>query len=92
VVPAARASVQRPQAGFYLWLPVPGGDDTLFTWRLNHELATLVLPGSYLGRGGPAAGGRANPGAGYVRLALVEDVESCVEGAQRVCELLADLH
>ena len=94
VVPviAARASVQRPQAGFYLWLPVPGSDDTLFTWRLNHELATLVLPGSYLGRGGPAAGGRANPGAGYVRLALVEDVESCVEGAQRVCELLADLH
>ncbi len=92
VVPliAGQAPVQRPQAGFYLWLPVPGGDDALFTWRLNHELATLVLPGSYLGRGGPAAGGGVNPGAGYVRLALVEDVESCVEGARRVCQLLAE--
>ena len=86
------APVQRPQAGFYLWLPVPGGDDALFTWRLNHELATLVLPGSYLGRGGAEAGGRANPGAGYVRLALVEDVESCIEGAHRVRQLLQGWH
>jgi len=90
VVPiiAAAAPVQRPAAGFYLWLPVPGGDDALFTWRLNHEFKTLVLPGSYLGRGGPAAGGRLNPGAGFVRIALVEDVESCIEGARRICSLL----
>ena len=90
VVPiiAAAAPVQRPEAGFYLWLPVPGGDDALFTWRLNHELNTLVLPGSYLGRGGPSAGGRPNPGAGFVRIALVEDVEACIEGARRICSLL----
>ena len=24
-----------PEAGFYLWLPVPGGDDEPFTWRLT---------------------------------------------------------
>jgi N-succinyldiaminopimelate aminotransferase len=67
VVPlvAAVAKVQRPEAGFYLWLPVPDRDDQRFTWRLNHELNTLVLPGSYLGRGGDASGGgRPNPGAG----------------------------
>ena len=91
VVPliAAAADVQRPEAGFYLWMPVPGGDDALFTWRLNHEFGTLVLPGSYLGRDGTAAtGGRPNPGAGFVRIALVEDLESCIEGARRICSLL----
>jgi N-succinyldiaminopimelate aminotransferase len=90
VVPilSAAAPVQRPEAGFYLWLPVPGGDDALFTWRLNHELNTLVLPGSYLGRGGASAGGRSNPGAGFVRIALVEDLEACIEGAERIRGLL----
>jgi N-succinyldiaminopimelate aminotransferase len=69
---------------------VPDRDDQRFTWRLNHELNTLVLPGSYLGRGGDASGGgRPNPGAGFVRVALVEDLESCVEGARRICSLIA---
>ena len=68
---------------------MPGGDDALFTWRLTHEFGTLVLPGSYLGRDGTAAtGGRPNPGAGFVRIALVEDLESCIEGARRICSLL----
>src|SRR5690606_8456808 len=63
VVPlvAAVAKVQRPEAGFYLRLPIPGGDDERFTWRLKHEFNSLVLPGSYLGRGGgPSGGARPN--------------------------------
>ncbi len=88
VVPivAQALPVRRPDAGFYLWLPVPDGDDARFAWRLNHELATLVLPGSYLGRA--SAPGAANPGAGFVRVALVEDLAACVEGARRICNLV----
>lgn len=89
---AAVTPVQRPEAGFYLWLAVPDGDDCRFTWRLNHELNTLVLPGSFLGRAAAADGAgapaRSNPGAGFVRVALVEDLEACVEGAERICRLI----
>ncbi|PWR01853.1 aspartate aminotransferase [Meridianimarinicoccus roseus] len=54
-----------PQAGFFLWLPVPDGEAAaLKLWR---ETGVRVLPGAYLGR---AAGG-ANPGAGFIRVALV---------------------
>ena len=95
VVPliAAVTPVQPPEAGFYLWLAIPDGDDCRFTWRLNHELNTLVLPGSFLGRAAPAgdsATAGTNPGAGFVRVALVEDVEACVEGAKRIARLLVD--
>lgn len=88
VVPivAEALQVRRPEAGFYLWLAVPDGDDTRFAWRLNHELNTLVLPGSFLGRAG--APDATNPGAGFVRVALVEDLDACVEGARRICALV----
>jgi N-succinyldiaminopimelate aminotransferase len=89
VVPIVRSAlpVEAPQAGFYLWLAVPDGDDLRFTWRLDHEFATRVLPGSYLGRPS-AADGHPNPGAGYVRVALVEDLDACLEGARRICALV----
>jgi N-succinyldiaminopimelate aminotransferase len=95
VVPLIQAvtAVEPPEAGFYLWLAVPGGDDCSFTWRLNHEFNTLVLPGSYLGRaaarGAGGGTGAGNPGAGFVRVALVEDLDACIEGAKRICSLLA---
>ncbi|MBA3478185.1 MAG: succinyldiaminopimelate transaminase [Lautropia sp.] len=88
VVPLVQAvvPVRRPEAGFYLWLPVPDGDDCRFTWRLFHELNTMVLPGSFLGRRSDSS---ANPGAGFIRVALVEDLEACVEGVRRICSLLS---
>jgi N-succinyldiaminopimelate aminotransferase len=92
VVPLLQAVVpiERPQAGFYLWLALPGGDDCRFTWRLNHELNTLVLPGSFLGRANARLEGAVNPGAGFVRIALVADLDDCIEGARRICKLIAD--
>ncbi|TDL85025.1 aminotransferase class I/II-fold pyridoxal phosphate-dependent enzyme [Meridianimarinicoccus aquatilis] len=54
-----------PQAGFFLWLPVPDGEAA--TLKLWQETGVRVLPGAYLGRD---AGGE-NPGAGYIRVALV---------------------
>ena len=52
VVPLISAArpIAMPDASFYLWLPVPGGDDEAFTARLHREHDVLVLPGSYLGR------------------------------------------
>lgn len=66
----------RPQAGFYFWAGVPGGDDAAFVRELYRQYNVLALPGSYLAR---ETGGR-NPGRGLIRLALVEPLAQCVEG------------
>jgi N-succinyldiaminopimelate aminotransferase len=70
-----------PEASFYLWPAVPGGDDEAFTRALFAEEHVSVLPGSYMGRPGT---GSVNPGAGRVRLALVAEVETTVEAARRI--------
>ncbi|MDO4683738.1 MAG: succinyldiaminopimelate transaminase [Lautropia sp.] len=82
--------IEAAPAGFYIWLPVPGGNDTDFCARLLAEHDVLVLPGSYLGRpsmsdpDNPAS----NPGAGFVRVALVAPPEACVAGARRMAALI----
>jgi len=73
-------ALRRPQAGFYFWAGVPGGDDEAFVRELYRREHVLALPGSYLAR---AVDGR-NPGRGYVRLALVEPLPRCVEAAERI--------
>jgi N-succinyldiaminopimelate aminotransferase len=72
--------VALPDAGFYLWAAVPGGDDVAWSLGLLARQAVTVLPGSLLAR--PAQG--INPGTGRVRLALVAGTEECVEAAQRI--------
>ena len=72
--------VALPDAGFYLWAGVPGGDDVAWALGLLAQQNVTVLPGSLLAR--PAHG--INPGAGRVRLALVAGTEECVEAAQRI--------
>jgi N-succinyldiaminopimelate aminotransferase len=69
-----------PQAAFYYWAAVPGGDDTRFARDLYAATAITVLPGSYLSREAHGA----NPGAGFVRIALVSTLEETVEAAQRM--------
>jgi N-succinyldiaminopimelate aminotransferase len=75
--------VAAPQAGFYLWIEVPGGGEA-FARRLYAECAVTVLPGAYLSREADGA----CPGEPYVRMALVDDVATCVEAAERVRHLL----
>jgi N-succinyldiaminopimelate aminotransferase len=72
--------VALPDAGFYLWAGVPGGDDIAFAQQLLAQYNLVVLPGSLLAR---AAHG-SNPGAGRIRLALVADEAECLEAARRI--------
>jgi N-succinyldiaminopimelate aminotransferase len=71
-----------PDAAFYLWAQVPGGDDESFTRELFAATNVTVLPGRYLAR--EASG--MNPGRGYVRIALVPDITQCVEAARRIVD------
>ncbi len=58
-----------PEAGFFLWLPVEDGERAALTlWK---ETGVRVLPGAYLGRDT----GAGNPGAGYIRAAMVAPIE-----------------
>ena len=74
--------VEMPDASFYLWAKTPI-DDKVYTRRLYEEAGITVLPGSFLGR---ELSGGVNPGAGYVRIALVATTEEVREAAQRIAE------
>jgi N-succinyldiaminopimelate aminotransferase len=75
--------VRLPDAGFYLWARVPGrfaGSDTEFARALFAQYNVTVLPGSFLARSVDGS----NPGAGRVRMALVADLDECLQAAQRI--------
>ena len=74
--------VALPDAGFYLWAGVPGQDDVAFALGLLAQYNVTVLPGSLLAREAHGF----NPGAGRIRLALVAEVEECLEAARRIVE------
>jgi N-succinyldiaminopimelate aminotransferase len=78
--------VERPDAGFYLWARTPI-EDIEFGRRLYAEQHLTVLPGSFLAR----SSGGANPGAGYVRMALVAEIDECLEAARRIVEFATKL-
>ncbi|MDE2603319.1 MAG: aspartate aminotransferase, partial [Bradyrhizobium sp.] len=76
----------RPAGGFCIWLDVSGhGGDEAATVKLYRDAGVRVVPGSYLAR--QQADG-SNPGAGYIRLALVADSESTAEALRRLVEVL----
>ena len=69
-----------PQAGFYIWLPVPDGDDEAFARGLYRDAGVSVLPGRYLSRPSPEG----DPGRGHVRLALVAETPVCEDALRRI--------
>jgi aspartate/methionine/tyrosine aminotransferase len=71
-----------PEAGFFLWLPVADGEAAAL--RLWQETGVRVLPGAYLGQ---EAGG-ANPGHGYIRVALVAPEDEMARGLIRLRDCL----
>jgi len=71
--------VQQPGGAFYLWPRTPL-TDTEFTRRLYEQQNVTVLPGSYLSREAHGV----NPGADFVRIALVAGMQECIDAAQRI--------
>src|SRR5258707_4158676 len=81
-----RYGYHRPAGGFCIWLDVSerGGDEAGAV-KLYKDGGVRVVPGSYLARQQPDG---SNPGAGYIRLALVADGETTAEALHRLVEIL----
>ncbi|MBL8331182.1 MAG: succinyldiaminopimelate transaminase [Rubrivivax sp.] len=79
--------VRLPDAGFYLWAAVPGGDDLAYARGLLAQYNVTVLPGSLLARQAHGI----NPGAGRIRMALVAGTQECAEAARRIVEFTRGL-
>jgi aspartate/methionine/tyrosine aminotransferase len=81
-----RYGYSRPAGGFCVWLDVSerGGDEAA-TIKLYRDAGVRVVPGSYLAR---QQRDGSNPGAGYIRLALVADAETTAEALHRLVETL----
>lgn len=77
-------NVKLPDAGFYLWAAVPGGDDQAFARDLLSQYNVTVLPGSFLARESQGF----NPGAGRIRMALVAETQECLQAAKRIVEFV----
>jgi len=71
-------------ATFYIWQKVPGNDMDFAKKLLDPSIGIVVTPGSLISD--PCEGG-ANPGVGYVRIALVPPVEQVREAAKRLMSL-----
>lgn len=75
--------VALPDAAFYLWAGIDVqrfGSDTAFARELYAHYNVTVLPGSYLAREFRGH----NPGANRVRMALVAEIDECIEAAERI--------
>ena len=82
--------VSLPDAGFYLWAKVDKLatiSDIEYAKRLYAEYNVTVLPGSYLARDAHGI----NPGQNRIRMALVAEVDECLEAAKRIVEFTTKL-
>ena len=73
----------RPEGGFFLWLNV--GDSEAITKLLWEKGGIRVLPGAYLG----AEVNGVNPGAAYIRIALVGDMAEMKLALPRMNDILS---
>ena len=86
---ARHLDTSRPDAGFYLWASVAryAISDTEFARELQRQYNVAVLPGSFLARESDGI----NPGAGFLRIALVPDIAECREAARRIADFCSKL-
>jgi aspartate/methionine/tyrosine aminotransferase len=80
-----RFGFRKPDGGFFLWLDV--GDGEAAALKLWREAGVRVLPGAYMAE--PAPDG-VNPGARYIRVALVYDAAVTEDGLNRIVQVLGD--
>jgi len=78
---------QRPQGGFFLWLDMhqfgSSGEAAVTIWK---RFGVKVVPGAELARNGLNG---SNPGAAYVRIALVHDRATLKEALERIVSVAA---
>ena len=79
-------AIKLPDAGFYLWLRVPIAD-THFAQQLYRDYNVTVLPGSFLAREAHGV----NPGASFIRIALVPELTETLEAVQRIADFIKKL-
>ena len=82
--------IKVPEGGFFLWLGVPdklNGDDQQMTAELYQHTGISSVPGSVMA----TTSQQINPGAGYIRLAIVHDHETIREAARRLAGFLSSL-
>jgi N-succinyldiaminopimelate aminotransferase len=81
-----RYGYERPAGGFFLWLDVSkqGGSEAV-TKRLWTEAGVRVVPGRYLAR---EQSDGSNPGADYIRVAMVQDKAATAEGLHHLVTVL----
>lgn len=74
-----------PPGGFFLWLDVArfGGGEAV-ALRLWRDVGVKTIPGGYLAADGPDG----NPGADYLRIAMVEAYDPTVDALTRIAEVL----
>ncbi len=81
-----RYNYKRPAGGFFLWLDVSAqGGSEQAAQRLWREAGLRVVPGRYLAR--EQADG-SNPGADYIRVAMVQNNEITAEALHRLVAVL----
>ena len=74
-----------PQAGFFLWMAVPDAVD--FARRAWAEAGLRMLPGDFLASEAGVGARPGNPGAGFVRIALVNGPETTRAALKRLAAM-----
>jgi aspartate/methionine/tyrosine aminotransferase len=81
-----RYGYERPAGGFFLWLDVSKqGGSEIVTKRLWADAGVRVVPGRYLARDQSDG---SNPGADYIRVAMVQDKAATAEALRRLVAVL----
>jgi N-succinyldiaminopimelate aminotransferase len=81
-----RYGYKRPAGGFFLWLDVSKqGGSEIVTTRLWADAGVRVVPGRYLAR---EQSDGSNPGADYIRVAMVQDKAATAEALYRLVAVL----
>jgi len=84
---AGKFGYYRPAGGFYLWLNVGNGEKaSLKLWK---EAGVRVMPGCYLARNDKK---NTNPGAAFIRIALVQKPEFIQEALIRLKETIRKIN
>ena len=79
-------AIEAPAASFYLWPETPVADID-FEKGLYARHNVTILPGTYLSREAHGC----NPGQNHVRIALVPEIDRCIEAAERIRDYIDSL-